>query len=665
MSLLLLALLGAQPLAVPFIPQQKDACGAAALAMVLRFWQQPASEDEIAAALLEPELKGILGSRLAGFARERGMTAIAYKGDMAQLREYLAKGRPLIVAWKLGRDRYHDVVVVGAREARDRERSRRRRGTEPRRARLREALAGCWLLDAARAPRARILAGPVIALALCALLAGAADYDALVADAVAHSKAGELERADTLLSQAIQLDPSRPEARVERGGLRFLEARYADAVAELEQALRIREDEYTRDLLASSLQLAGRSDDALACWNVIGRPTLDTLTITGLVRTRDLVARRELTLEEGSLLSLDRVRQSRLRLEESGVFERAAIRPIPRGDGHADAEVALFESHGFARGWLDLTTGIGVGALQDRVRLRYANLAGEGIALGAQYRWEKNRPELSLALDWPRPFALGAYLHVEAFTGRQAYDVAVPLVRRAHGTALRLRRVLGSRTVAELTLSAAQRSFSALTPLASAGSERGVQAGVERRLVDRYRQRLDVAARIFGTTFGSDARFTRATLRAGYRLSLSAPENASLERSALAMQIVGGWASHGLSIDERFAPGGSPDMELPLRAHRQAEDGVLGTMPLSRTILLGNLEWRRRLVSAGGVQAGLVTFYDGARVGGAEGGDSNRFNDVGLGLRLALPGATILRLDWGHGLGDGRDAVFFGLRQIF
>lgn len=118
MSLLLLALLGAQPLAVPFIPQQKDACGAAALAMVLRFWQQPASEDEIAAALLEPELKGILGSRLAGFARERGMTAIAYKGDMAQLREYLAKGRPLIVAWKLGRDRYHDVVVVGADEKR-------------------------------------------------------------------------------------------------------------------------------------------------------------------------------------------------------------------------------------------------------------------------------------------------------------------------------------------------------------------------------------------------------------------------------------------------------------------------------------------------------------------------------------------------------------------
>lgn len=118
MGVLLAALVAAQPLAVPFVPQQKDSCGAASLAMVLRYWGQPASHDEIAAALLQPELKGIQGSRLEAFARGRGMTAIAYKGDMAQLREYLAKGRPLIVAWRVGRDRYHDVVVVGADEQR-------------------------------------------------------------------------------------------------------------------------------------------------------------------------------------------------------------------------------------------------------------------------------------------------------------------------------------------------------------------------------------------------------------------------------------------------------------------------------------------------------------------------------------------------------------------
>lgn len=112
MSALLLAL-ASTLLQVPFVPQQKDTCAAAALAMVMTYWKAPVSHDEIAAALVSPELHGIAGSRLRDFARERGFLAIAYEGDLQNLRDYVEKGRPLIVAWKTGRDRYHDVVVVG------------------------------------------------------------------------------------------------------------------------------------------------------------------------------------------------------------------------------------------------------------------------------------------------------------------------------------------------------------------------------------------------------------------------------------------------------------------------------------------------------------------------------------------------------------------------
>ena len=110
---ILLALASALALTVPFVPQEKDTCAAASLAMVLRYWDAPVAQDEIAAALLEPAIHGILGSRLAAFARARGLTAIAYEGDAEQLRDFVAKGRPLIVAWKVTRDRYHNVVVVG------------------------------------------------------------------------------------------------------------------------------------------------------------------------------------------------------------------------------------------------------------------------------------------------------------------------------------------------------------------------------------------------------------------------------------------------------------------------------------------------------------------------------------------------------------------------
>ena len=103
----------AAALDVPYVHQQKDTCGAAALAMVLQYWGVPASHDEVARELLDPELHGIAGSRLAAFASARGMTAIAHAGDIDHLREHVGKGRPMIVAWAMGGGRLHDVVVTG------------------------------------------------------------------------------------------------------------------------------------------------------------------------------------------------------------------------------------------------------------------------------------------------------------------------------------------------------------------------------------------------------------------------------------------------------------------------------------------------------------------------------------------------------------------------
>lgn len=113
MSWLLALSAASATLAVPFVPQQRDTCGPAALAMVLRFWGDPTPHDALAQELDAAELRGVAGSRLAEAARSRGMTAVAYKGDDAQIRALVARGRPLVVAWGMGRGRFHDVVVVG------------------------------------------------------------------------------------------------------------------------------------------------------------------------------------------------------------------------------------------------------------------------------------------------------------------------------------------------------------------------------------------------------------------------------------------------------------------------------------------------------------------------------------------------------------------------
>jgi ABC-type bacteriocin/lantibiotic exporter with double-glycine peptidase domain len=100
-------------LVVPFLPQEKDTCGMASVAMVAAYWGHSLSHDETARELLQPGHRGIAGSRLVRLAEERGLRAVAYAGDLPHLREFVGKGRPLIVAWGLGRNRYHDVVVVG------------------------------------------------------------------------------------------------------------------------------------------------------------------------------------------------------------------------------------------------------------------------------------------------------------------------------------------------------------------------------------------------------------------------------------------------------------------------------------------------------------------------------------------------------------------------
>jgi len=117
--LTLLGLLAAIQLAVPFVPQQRDTCGAASLTMVMRYWGDDVDQDQVAAALVEPGKPGISGSRLEAFARDRGFFALAYGADAAQLKDSLAEGRPLIVALRTGRGLDHDVVVTGYDSARD------------------------------------------------------------------------------------------------------------------------------------------------------------------------------------------------------------------------------------------------------------------------------------------------------------------------------------------------------------------------------------------------------------------------------------------------------------------------------------------------------------------------------------------------------------------
>lgn len=108
---------------VPFIPQEKNGCGAAVIAMVIDYWgnQQrhpqtlPVDVSAIQQSLYSPQARGIYSSDLQRYFEDHGFRTFTLKGDWDLLREHLEKGRPLIVALKpaKGETALHYVVVAG------------------------------------------------------------------------------------------------------------------------------------------------------------------------------------------------------------------------------------------------------------------------------------------------------------------------------------------------------------------------------------------------------------------------------------------------------------------------------------------------------------------------------------------------------------------------
>jgi predicted double-glycine peptidase len=104
---------------VPFVKQERDGCGAASIAMVMQYWERqlggaPAADaNEIQRALYSRQAGGIYASDLERYFTEHGYRTFAFQGTWEDLQQQLAKGRPVIVALKAGRNDLHYVVVTG------------------------------------------------------------------------------------------------------------------------------------------------------------------------------------------------------------------------------------------------------------------------------------------------------------------------------------------------------------------------------------------------------------------------------------------------------------------------------------------------------------------------------------------------------------------------
>jgi len=104
---------------VPFYPQEDFQCGPASLAAVLNFWGIFVTPEQVAKDVYSSSARGTLNIDMLLYAQSRGLAASHYQGGMADLREKINAGSPLIVLVDFGFSIIqinHFMVIVGYNE---------------------------------------------------------------------------------------------------------------------------------------------------------------------------------------------------------------------------------------------------------------------------------------------------------------------------------------------------------------------------------------------------------------------------------------------------------------------------------------------------------------------------------------------------------------------
>ncbi|MGB2715440.1 MAG: cysteine peptidase family C39 domain-containing protein [Vicinamibacterales bacterium] len=629
---------------VPYLPQSEALCGGAAIAMVMRYWGATGIYAETFAELLDVEAQGIRGRDLIRALEARDYETASFEGNLDQIRRALDSRRPAVALIEDRPSRFHYVVIVGLR-------GDRIVIHDPARAPFRVidtedflrawAQTGYWMLVAR--PRLNVSAGPVMNppepvtddsnfSSVCA---------GMVDEGVRLSGRGDLAAAERVLKLAAGECAHDPAPWRELAGVHALRGEWSQAATTARQALeRDLLDQHATRTLATSLFLAGEPERALDAWNRIEAPVVDLVEIRGLEQTRYAVAADALHLVPQTLLTRGRLERARRRLDAlpSLIGSRVAYEP-DEGD-RAKVAAAVVERSVVPAGLVPLTA-MAMRSVSDReLRVNVAGPTGGGELWSAAWRWWERRPRGELGVSAPLP--LGGVWSVLGFAERQSYGFSgSPISERRRGVSLS-----GSDWPTGSTRIQGGVSFDRW----SNGMSTSLAAGVGRS----FDSGRGIAA-LEGTVF-----------RGAFRTALLAAQGewqSAAERVGPVWHLRAGLATAGSQAPLALWPGAGAGQgrDVLLRAHPLLHDGVIRGV-FGRRLSHGGVEWRywrgtilRTLRVA---PAGFVDVARAERV--PVFGDDRAHVDAGLGVRIAVPGAGVLRIDLAKGLRDGQTGLSIG-----
>ncbi len=643
---------------VPYLPQSESLCGGAAAAMVMRYWGARGVRAEAFSALVERAAGGIRTGALASALEQRGWTVAAGAMDRGRVADELSRGRPVIALIEDRPSRFHYVVIVswpapgkveGAAAAGARDRVIVH---DPARAPLR-------VLDSPRFERAWEKADrwALVALPPAALEKPAVPADgderppppacaASMAAAVTLAQQNDRARAREMLARAAGECPADGAPWRELAGVDILDERWTDAAAHAEEAIaRQPRDLHAWRILATARYLQHDDAGALVAWNRAGEPHVDIVDVRGLERTRYGVAADAMAIPPDSLLTPPRLRRAARRLAEVPAVAGGRVAFHPLQSGRAQVDAAVIERSAAPTSPL-AWAAIGLHAATERELVAtFASLSGGGESIDVAWRWWEHRPRTAASFAAPAPARLGGAWRVDVFRETQTFGSAAA-------------RSIETRTSAALTVSdwalagLRWQTGLALDRWSPRGGAAAVSGAVQFRPAD---DRVSIDARV-AHWFATTPAFSAASLTGSWRSSGRAQATVWLARGGFQMATDDAPASVWPGADTGHA------RDVLLRAHPLLTDGVITGGVFGRRLAFGGAEWRRWCELKGKpVRIAPAMFVDAARaIRGLPGSSSSAQLDAGAGLRLAVPGTGVLRLDLAHGLRDGRTVLSVG-----
>jgi hypothetical protein len=622
---------------VPYVSQTEDLCGGAAAAMVMRFWGERGIAPNQFASIVDPKAHGISSEALASALTARGWRAYSLAGSDALARHHVEAGRPVVALIQVSPSRRHYVVIVS--------------WTSDRVVVHDPALAPFRSVSRATFDREWRATGRLMLLVLPphggvesparaeAYVAPPSACARLMAQGIARVSDHAVDAAITDLRAAHAACPESSAPLTELAGLQLLQSDLQGAAETALQATSLNPaDVHAWRTLATSRYLLRDTAAALDAWNQVGEPVLDLVRVNGLTRTKHGVAARAIGLAPGSVLTADALVLGRRRLEDLPAASASRLEYAPVGHGQTELRAAIAEPSAIPSGWFD-AGGVALGAAINReLAWTFTSLTGNGEAVAVQWRWWENRPRVSVSASVPvRP----GILTIHGFVERQTFaasDNAQPVVddRRS--------------------VSAGLHNWA--TPWLRWDAGVGVDRWTTLGTLARVTGGLDVRAAADRLALGVETtlwpdRNVFGSIRTGIRWRSSAVSTDAAISAAIDGAVVTGRAPHDLWPG---ADTGQATSTL-LRAHPSLVRGVIVSEAFGRQLAHASGEWQSRALQISLARIRGAVFMDAARAWQGDHVRNRALVDTGVGVRMGLSGRGTIRVDVGHGLTDGANAI--------